>query len=115
MGEDPIVRHQDEIPGTPCPCGISRRVLTRADRVVAGFHVTDLGDAKRHVHHRTVEIYAILEGEGVMELGSDVYPVKPGHVIYVPAGCPHRAMGRMRAHIVTIPPFDPDDEHLCDD
>jgi len=52
----------------------------------------------------------VLDGEGGIELDGEVHAVSPGHVVYVPPGTVHRAVGELTAVIVCTPPFDPADE-----
>jgi mannose-6-phosphate isomerase-like protein (cupin superfamily) len=111
----PIVRHISEVTPVPCPCGESRRIITRADAAALGLHVTDLGGARKHYHRVTTEVYHILEGKGQIELDGTVYEVRPGTTIYIPAGVKHRAIGSLKAVIATVPPFDATDEYVCDE
>lgn len=55
-------------------------------------------------------IYLVLEGDGEMELDGKVVPVKPLTAIFIKPGCRHRAVGKMRINICSIPAFDPEDE-----
>jgi len=43
-----------------------------------------------HHHVRTEEIYYILEGQGLMRVGSDVQPVEAGDAIAIPPGEVHQ-------------------------
>jgi mannose-6-phosphate isomerase-like protein (cupin superfamily) len=43
-----------------------------------------------HHHPRTEEIYYILEGHGVMQLGDESRPVGPGDAIAIPPGARHQ-------------------------
>lgn len=110
----PIVRHVTEVEPVPCPCGQSTRIITRADGAAVGLHVTELSGARKHYHEHTTEVYYVLEGEGQIELGEDVFDVRAGHAVYIPAGVPHRTIGVLKAIVVSAPAFDPNDEHLCD-
>ena len=71
-----------------------------------------VGDAQAHFHKATWEVYHIFEGEGTLELNGRSVPVKPGTAVYLPPGVVHRALGKMRAVVVTTPAYDPEDEHL---
>lgn len=110
MQHRPIIRHLDEVEPVPCPCGQSVRLLTSADDVPSGLHITTLRNAQKHYHQRTTEVYYVLEGEGELELGEQRHAVRPGHVVFIPPGVPHRAIGQLRCLIVCTPPFDPADE-----
>jgi mannose-6-phosphate isomerase-like protein (cupin superfamily) len=110
MRDTPLIRHADDVVPVPCPCGQSVRVLTAADEVPSGLHITTLCNAEKHYHRRTTEVYYVLEGEGEVELDEQRYAVVPGHVVYIPPGTCHRAIGHLRCLIVCTPPFDPEDE-----
>lgn len=78
-----LARHLSEVNPTPCPCGSSWRIITRDDCADAGFHVTHITDSKRHYHKRTTEIYHILEGSGVLEVGDDRVELRPGLTVLI--------------------------------
>ncbi|MEO2088227.1 MAG: mannose-6-phosphate isomerase, partial [Gemmataceae bacterium] len=63
-----VVRHRDEAPTVPCPCGASTRILTATDGGPCSVHVTAIRDSVRHYHRHTTEVYYILSGTGKMEL-----------------------------------------------
>jgi mannose-6-phosphate isomerase-like protein (cupin superfamily) len=48
------------------------------------------GAALRRHHHAPGEVYYILEGEGVSEIGDVTTPVGPGTALYIPPDTPHR-------------------------
>lgn len=49
------------------------------------------GQATRlHLHHKSEELYHILEGEGVVTVGSAEHGVKAGDTVCIPSGTPHR-------------------------
>jgi len=45
----------------------------------------------RHSHHNNEELFVILEGEGVFEIGDARHPVRAGDVAFAPAGGPETA------------------------
>ena len=103
----------DEIDAIECPCGFSRRAFVSDDNPTATIHIVDIEeDAKTHYHKKLTEVYLILEGEGQMELDGELIPVKPFTSIMIKPGCRHRAVGKMKIVNVSIPPFDPEDEHF---
>lgn len=106
----PIFRRLSEVPQIASHCGTSRRVITRDDDVVAGLHVVQITDAAVHYHDRTTEIYHILQGEGTLQVGDEVFDLEPGATIYIPTGTPHGGQGDFTAIVVCIPPFDPNDQ-----
>ncbi len=110
-----VARHKDDVTPTPCPCGSAIRIITRDDTTVAGFHITHIQDSKRHYHKNTTEIYYILEGKGVLEIGDDSVELTPGLTILIEPGTPHRGYGDFKTIVAPVPAFDPNDEYLCDE
>ena len=101
----------DELPQVKCPCGFSRRAFADNPTHVASLHVVDIQeDARSHYHKGMTEIYLVLEGEGLIELDGQQFPVRPMTAIYIKPGCRHRAVGRMKIVNVPVPVFDPEDE-----
>jgi len=43
----------------------------------------------RHCHHKSEELYYILQGEGLMSLGDDQFEVKPQDTVCILPGTPH--------------------------
>lgn len=109
------VAQMDEIDPVQCPCGQSRRAFVSDDNPVGTLHITDIeADARVHFHKKLTEIYLVLEGEGTMELDGNIIKVKPMTSVFIKPGCRHRAVGPIRAAIVPIPAFDPEDEWFDD-
>ena len=42
-----------------------------------------------HLHHKTEELYHVIEGEGFMTLGSSKFPIKEGDTILIKPQTPH--------------------------
>ncbi len=103
----------DQIPASPCPCGLARRAFRDVPGAPASVHLVDIkADAETHHHQRTTEIYVVLEGEGFLELDGESIPVKPLSAVLILPGCRHRAVGRLRLLNIPVPAFDPADEFL---
>lgn len=101
----------DELSPTRCPCGWARRAFAGLPGAAASVHVVDiLEEARTHYHKGMTEIYVVLEGEGQMELDGQLFPLRPLTAVYIPPGCRHRAVGRLRLLNIPIPAFDPTDE-----
>jgi mannose-6-phosphate isomerase-like protein (cupin superfamily) len=115
MRSEPICRKLADVPGVPCPCGASHRIITADDGAVVGFHVTEIEDAEAHFHRETAEIYHVLDGEGRLIVAGSGFELSPGTTAWIPPGCVHRGEGRFTAAIATLPPFDPDDEFTIRD
>jgi mannose-6-phosphate isomerase-like protein (cupin superfamily) len=94
MGEA-IVRRVEEIEPVPCPCGESRRLVTRSDGTPASLHVTHILNGSAHYHKETTEFYYVLSGSGAVELDGDNTDVRPGTAVVIPPGVT-RAWGTFR-------------------
>ncbi|MHC4497572.1 MAG: cupin domain-containing protein [Planctomycetota bacterium] len=106
-----IIAQLDEIAPVECPCGQSRRAFVTPDNSLATLHAVNIAeDARVHYHRKLTEIYLILEGEGYMELDGQRVPVRPMTGVLIKPGCRHRAVGKMRVTVTSIPAFDPEDE-----
>jgi mannose-6-phosphate isomerase-like protein (cupin superfamily) len=101
----------DSVEAVPCPCGTSKRAFMGPDNETASMHVTTISeDSRTHYHKTMTEFYYVLEGEGVIELDGETFPLKPNMAIMIKPGCRHRAVGNLKIINVPVPKFDPDDE-----
>jgi mannose-6-phosphate isomerase-like protein (cupin superfamily) len=114
MSKGYLYRTLEDAETVPCPCGMSTRLIQRADTEAANVHVTCITDSVRHHHRACTEIYHILSGRGKMELGDDVVDLAPGVTILIEPGTWHRAYAdpgdEIRTLIVGIPAWQHDDE-----
>ena len=66
-----------------------------------------LVDTPRHVHEREDELFLVLEGEHVYEVGDRVLRVGPGGMVFAPRGVPHAQRrvvpGEGRQLVLTAP------------
>jgi mannose-6-phosphate isomerase-like protein (cupin superfamily) len=46
-------------------------------------------DTPRHVHSNEDELFFVLEGEHVFEVGGEEFPTAPGGLVFAPRGVPH--------------------------
>jgi mannose-6-phosphate isomerase-like protein (cupin superfamily) len=64
-------------------------------------------DTPLHVHEREDELFFVLEGEHVFEVGEDEFRVGPGGLVFAPRGVPHaqrRVVPRTgRVLVFTVP------------
>jgi mannose-6-phosphate isomerase-like protein (cupin superfamily) len=69
--------------------------------------VPPLADTPLHVHEREDELFYVLEGEHVFQVGDEEHRVRPGGIAFAPRGLPHaqrRAVpGEGRLLVVTSP------------
>lgn len=114
LGKGYLVRHLQDAPSVPCPCGQSTRPLTRAETSRCNLHVTLITDSVRHYHQRCTEVYYILEGRGKMELNGDIVDVEPGTVVYIEPFTRHRLWSDagVRTVVFGVPALDPEDEYF---
>jgi quercetin dioxygenase-like cupin family protein len=110
-----LIEQLDDLTGTPCPCGTSRRAFCVPENPIASIHLVEISkEARTHYHKKMTEIYLVLEGEGQIELDGEVISVKPMTTILIKPGCRHRAIGEMKIINIPVPTFDPADEHFDD-
>jgi len=94
-----------------CPCGESRRAFVSPDNSTATVHLVDISaDSQVHYHKKLTETYFVIEGSGQIELDGEQFDLEPGTVVLIKPLCRHRAVGRLRILVTSIPAFDPDDE-----
>ena len=105
-----VVRKLSEVDPVACPCGESRRLLTRSEGKVASLHVTRISKAQTHLHKRTTEFYYVLSGSGAIELDGEEVEVQPGTAVAIPPGVSHRGLGEFETVVFCVPPFDQADE-----
>jgi mannose-6-phosphate isomerase-like protein (cupin superfamily) len=63
--------------------------LTRSEGLTAGIARMQPGEALRRHRHRQPEIYLILDGTGVVEIGSEARPVEAGTTVFIPGDTVH--------------------------
>jgi mannose-6-phosphate isomerase-like protein (cupin superfamily) len=88
---------------------------------VKGFSVAEAivgkgQETDAHIHHRSQEIYYLLEGAGTMHLGESTLKVKKGDAILIPPGTLHNVKadeGReIRILCICYPPYAHGDTEL---
>jgi Mannose-6-phosphate isomerase len=71
-----------------------------------------------HKLKSSVEIYYILEGEGIMHINTESGDVKAGDTIYIPPGSSqwieNTTKDNLKFLCVVNPPWQEEDEELCD-
>lgn len=72
-----------------------------------------------HLHRTSEELYSVLEGEGVMTLGDEIFPLAAGDTVCIPPGTPHRVgntgPGVLKILCCCAPPYSHDDTQLLDE
>jgi mannose-6-phosphate isomerase-like protein (cupin superfamily) len=103
----------DDVEPVDCPCGSARRAFADLADFPATVHRTEISEtARAHYHKRLTETYYFLECEpgAQMELDGEALAVRPGMCVLIRPGVRHRAVGRMKVLIISLPKFDPADE-----
>jgi mannose-6-phosphate isomerase-like protein (cupin superfamily) len=107
-GKEKAVFHVTDVVGTRFPAGRLTRVLAgpggpvEPDHFVMG-HVTVYpgGSVPGHTHEQE-EIYAIVSGQGTMELGEDETPVRAGSFVAIEPGQWHSLRNTSQEDLVMI-------------
>ncbi|MFO7968196.1 MAG: cupin domain-containing protein [Archaeoglobaceae archaeon] len=75
--------------------------------------------AEYHLHQKAVEIYYILEGEGLMEIEGEDRMVTRDQTVLIPPGSKHRIKnigdGQLRLLCFCHPPYSDDDTTLVEE
>ena len=96
----PIVLHLDELtPGEARNNPPISRLMFFSD--FAGGHLVGASMAThpygvacgRHTHRGAVEMFFVLEGQGIVEVGPAMHEVRTGSLIVVPPGVAHNVIG----------------------
>ena len=64
--------------------------FTRQDALSVGLYVLPAGAVDRQQPHGEDEVYHVVAGWGLMTVGEETFPVRPGSIVYVAATVPHR-------------------------
>lgn len=106
------------LPTVPNICGQILREIPRGSDHFSGAHVlTNPGQSSDlHMHKEMYEVYIILRGDAILEVGDTLYRVKPGVVQLVGPGVYHRlsndGLVGVEYLVLASPPFDPKDVHM---
>ncbi|MBU1003058.1 MAG: cupin domain-containing protein [Proteobacteria bacterium] len=70
-----------------------------------------------HVHHKTEELYHVLDGQGCMTLGGETFEVSPGDTVLIPPGTVHCIQNTgqrdLRVLCCCSPAYSHGDTELC--
>src|SRR3954463_9825312 len=79
--------------------GVKERLLARAGgyeivhrskQLEIGVYVLVAPEPDRQQPHEDDEVYVVLEGSGVLDVGDKRVELREGHAVFVPAGAEHR-------------------------
>ena len=65
-------------------------IVHESERTEIGVYVLVAPEADRQQPHEDDEIYVVLDGSGVLEVGGENVPMKEGDAVFVEAGADHR-------------------------
>ena len=105
-------RERDARPFTTKDGSTIREYLHTAAQSLAEAILLPGQATRRHHHARSEEIYLLVEGGGVMEVGDDAREVGAGDAILIPSGAWHRlTAGSDGARLLCCcsPPYSDDD------
>jgi mannose-6-phosphate isomerase-like protein (cupin superfamily) len=73
--------------------------------------VAEGSSTERHYHKQSEEFYFVLEGEGTMEIDSEIHSVASGDAILIPPGAWHQitASSSLRFLCCCAPPYSHED------
>ncbi len=68
-----------------------------------------------HHHHKTAQIYFVLEGTAQVTMDRETVELKPRQVLRVPIDALHsiRTEGQALVLSISIPPLEPSDQHVA--
>jgi mannose-6-phosphate isomerase-like protein (cupin superfamily) len=71
----------------------------------------------RHLHRSSDEVYYILRGEAMIQVGLEVVAARPGQVVFIPAGTEHLIQapaGTVDLLCLCAPPYSDEDTELLE-
>jgi mannose-6-phosphate isomerase-like protein (cupin superfamily) len=88
--EDKLPRLRSVVPGRERVFFVDKE-LAKTDDMLAGIMRYKKGTASPyHLHENCEHFYFIFEGRGTVEAPDGSHPVKPGTMVFIPAGAEHR-------------------------
>jgi len=81
------------------PTHVNDLVMDRAEAETSEVFVVLLepgGGPPLHIHHDSEQVFYVMEGEGVLQIGetSEPYPINPGDIVRIPPHTLHRVQCR---------------------
>ena len=68
---------------------VLRATAATTNGTIAAFEENDPVDTPLHVHDREDELFFVLEGEHIIQVGETEHRVGPGGLVFAPRGVPH--------------------------
>jgi mannose-6-phosphate isomerase-like protein (cupin superfamily) len=77
-------------------------VVHRSAGLELGVYVLVAPEPDKQQPHEDDEVYVVLEGSGVLEVGEERVELREGHAVFVPAGAEHRFVGYEQLSVLVI-------------
>ena len=74
----------------------------RSPGLEIGVYVLVAPEPDRQQPHEDDEVYVVLEGRGMLEVGDERVELREGHAVFVPAGAEHRFVGYEQLSVLVI-------------
>lgn len=102
----------DDIPGMKFPAGRHTKVLIgpgskEAERFVVGYATIYPGGKVPLHSHGNEEVYTILQGSGIMQMGEEKRVVTAISSVYIPSDVPHSLMNQSEKDLVMMFVYSP--------
>lgn len=103
-----MITHYNDIPNYITKDGSTIRELLHPDshgnvnQSIAEATVPAGIQTQQHLHKLSEEIYHITSGAGLMTLGDEEFPVKPGDSILIPVNTPHQILNNHTQDLVFL-------------
>ncbi|MEW6236764.1 MAG: cupin domain-containing protein [Candidatus Omnitrophota bacterium] len=103
------VRRLEAIEKEKSTCGWRQRLFSTGDDSPAFFHLVRIHASKQHYHKRATEFYYVLEGEGIMTVDGESFPIRPGTMVKLDPGSIHSSEGDHLVLVCGVPDIAEDD------
>ena len=113
-----LITHASEGVKVPDICGlaielVNEEISNSTNMSLALIIIDSNASSQQHYHIKTEEIYYILDGEALIEIGGQATRVGKGHSIFIPVGKIHKItnIGKEPLRFISVdsPIFDQDD------
>ncbi len=72
------------------------------------------GTHPKVINRISQRVYYILSGNGSVQVSNEMYDVKSGDLVYIPANTVHSINGELKYIVITSPPFNPANEKIIE-
>lgn len=103
------VRRIEDVEKERSACGYRRRLFSVGDETPAYMHQVRITESKSHYHKRATEFYIVMEGEGMMTVDGDTFPIAAGTVVKLDPGSIHSSKGDLLVLVIGVPDIGEDD------